>query len=204
MPEPLFTDDVVSRLVPDGHVDSHDVTRVAVFQDQTAEAAMWLEIPRKETRTMTLPGGHTVEARIVEDSIDRRGGFFIPGVDVSGGTSGRKVHEVIPRLEAQGKDYTVKTMSRSNSDASVQPWTVVKSQLASGRQQQLSVAGTDVENVKGVSGKRKQKLASENIYTAEQLASASEKTVASALGVDPETANTPATLIENANKTLES
>lgn len=81
------------------------------------------------------PGGHTVEARIVEDSIDRRGGFLVPGVDVS--------------------------------------------------------------------GKRTQKLASENIYIAEQLASASEKTVASALGVDPETANTPATLIENANKTLE-
>ncbi|MFD1686081.1 hypothetical protein [Halobellus litoreus] len=57
-------DDLPEEFVPPAEL--------SVAQDQLCETAKWLE--RSTEETMTLPGGRKVDARIIEDAIEPRGG----------------------------------------------------------------------------------------------------------------------------------
>ena len=67
---PTDADGRVAESLPDGYADETDVTALAVDQDQLCEAGTWLEISSE--RTMTLPGGHEVDARIIGDVVQPR------------------------------------------------------------------------------------------------------------------------------------
>ena len=68
---PTDADGRVAESLPDGYADETDVTALAVDQDQLCEAGTWLETSSE--RTMTLPGGHEVDARIIGDVVQPRG-----------------------------------------------------------------------------------------------------------------------------------